>query len=172
MFGFGKKNDKPNLVGAAEKRLKAQKYAKGGYQVQSKREGKAASPVVGLAIVYGLSVLAAYIFTEGPIKQGGLGLRIGNRDLDMLLFGPGEPSLTGDTGMDYILCLLLRGAALFIAVGIVPGTAWLWQRAIDRSDINVYRTFWGTAIVLAALGVLVGESLVPLVKDIVDVFFT
>lgn len=170
MFGFGKKDDKPNLVGAAEKRLKSQKYAK-GYQVQSKREGKGASPVAGLAIVYGLSVLAAYVFTEGPIKQGGLGFRIGNADLDKLLFGPGEPPLTGDTGMDYVLCLVLRGVAIFLAAGIVPGVAWLWQRAIDRSDLNVYRTFWGVAIVLAALGVLVGESLVPLVKDIADVFF-
>lgn len=170
MFGFGKKDDKPSLVGAAEKRLKSQKYAK-GFQVQSKREGKGSSPAAGFAIVYGLAVLAAYVFTEGPIKAGGLGFRIGNGDLDKLLFGPGEPSLTGDTGMDYVLCLLLRGVAIFIAAGIVPATAWLWQRAIDRSDINVYRTFCGTAIVLAALGVLVGESLVPLVKDIADVFF-
>jgi len=170
MFGFGKKNDKPALVGAAEKRLKAQKYSK-GFQVQSKREGKGNGPAMGLAIVYGLSVLAAYIFTEGPIKQSGLPFRIGNAGLDKLLFGPGEPSLTGDGGMDYVLCILLRGLAIFVVAGIVPGAAWLWQRAIDRSDLNVYRTFWGTAVVLAALGTLVGDSLVPLVKDMADLFF-
>ncbi len=169
MFGFGKKDEKPNLVGAAEKRLKAQKFAK-GYQVQSKREGKASGPAVGLAIVYGVSVLAAYVLTVGAIKTG-LGFRIGNPDLDKLLFGPGEPSLTGDDMIDYGLSILLRGVALFIVAGIIPGAAWLWQRLIDRSDINVYRTFWGTTSVLVAVAVLVQDSLVPLIKDIADVFF-
>lgn len=170
MFGFGKKDDKPNLVGAAEKRLKAQKFAK-GYQVQSKREGKAAGPAVGLAIVYGVSVLAAYVLTVGAIKTGINGMRIGNPDLDKLLFGPGEPNLTGDTTIDFGLSILLRAAALFLLAGIIPGTAWLWQRLIDRSDINVYRTFWGTTVVLVAVTVLVQDSLVPLIKDIADVFF-
>jgi len=66
---------------------------------------------------------------------------------------------------------LLRGVALFIVAGIIPGAAWLWQRLIDRSDINVYRTFWGTTVVLVAVTVLVQDSLVPLIKDIADVFF-
>lgn len=169
MFGFGKKNKKPALVGAAEKRLKAQKYAK-GFKVESKREGKGDSPVVGLAVVLGISIIAAYVLTEGAIKQG-LGLRVGNPDLDKLLFGPGEPTLTGDSMMDYGLAIFLRGIFIFLLGGIVPGAAYMWKRMIDRADMNLYRLFWGTSITICVLFVLVQDSLVPLIKDIADIFF-
>ena len=169
MFGFGKKDNKPALVGAAEKRLKAQKYAK-GFQVQSKREGKGEGPVVGLAIVFGIAVIAAYVLTEGAIKKG-LGFRIGNPDLDKLLFGPGEPPLTGDSMMDYGLAIFLRGIFIFLLAGVIPGVAFMWKRMIDRADMNDYRLFWGSSIAVCVLFVLIQDSLAPLIKDIADLFF-
>lgn len=169
MFGFGKKDNKPALVGATEKRLKAQKYAK-GFQVQSKREGKGDSPVIGVAVVFCISIIAAYVLTAGAIKQG-LGFRIGNPDLDKLLFGPGEPALTGDSMMDYALAILMRGIFIFLVAGVIPGVAFMWKRLVDRAHMNDYRLFWGTSIAVSVLFILIQDSLVPLVKDIADIFF-
>jgi hypothetical protein len=168
MFGFG--NDKkPDLVGAKEKVLKAKKFNK-NYQVQSKKEGKPQSPVVPALIVLCISVLFAFILTEGVLKTG-VGLRIGNAGLDKLLFGPGQPSLTGDTDTDYGLVIFLRGIVIFILGGIIPLCTLIWQRLIDRAQMNIYVAFWGVSISLGLIYYLIKDSLTPILKDVADALF-
>src|SRR5690606_8182635 len=161
MFGFGK-DKKPDLVGAKEKVLKAKKFNK-NYQVQSKKEGKPQSPVVPAAIVFCISILFAFILTEGALKTG-IGFRIGNAGLDKLLFGPGQPSLTGGEDMDYGLSILLRGIVIFLLAGIIPLFTLMWQRLLDRAHMNVYVAFWGVSVAVGLLYYLIRDSIVPILK--------
>jgi len=168
MFGIGGKDKKPELVGAKEKILKAKKFNK-NYHVQSKKEGKQ-SPVIPALIVLCLSVLFAFILTEGALKTG-VGLRIGNAGLDKLLFGPGQPSFTGDVDTDYGLAIVLRGIIIFLLGGIIPLCTVMWQKLLDRAQMNVYIAFWGVSIGVGLLYYLVKDSLTPILKDVADALF-
>lgn len=144
MFGFGKSPETEKLVGAREKLLKAQKYSK-GFQVKSKREGKEPSPVVGVIIIYALSVGLAAFMTQDVLKQG-LNIDFGGPTLKKLLFGPGEPSLTGGQDVDFILTIALRGLAIFLLAGFLPFATFAWQRLLDRSNSNAYIAFWSVSV--------------------------
>lgn len=167
MFGIGKK-EQEKLVGARAKIEHAKKFQK-GYKVQSKREGQEPNPMLALVIVWGLAVGLAALLTEGALKTGA-GISTGNGYFDKLMFGPGEPSIMGSPDLDYILVLLIRGTAIFLVAGVIPGCTILWQRLVDKSHMNVYISFWGVSVGIALLYVLSHEILGDLFKEVLSVF--
>lgn len=167
MFGFGKK-EQEKLVGARAKIEHAKKFQK-GYKVQSKREGQEPNPMLAIVIVWGLAVGLAALLTEGVLKTGA-GISTGNGSFDKLMFGPGEPSLMGSPDLDYILVLLIRGTAIFLAAGVIPGCTILWQRLVDKSHMNVYISFWGVTIGLAIIYYAAKDFLGDLFSEVISVF--
>lgn len=167
MFGFGKKEE-PRIVGAKQKIEQAKKYG-AGFQVKSKREGKEPNPRLAIVIVWGLSVGLGALLTEGVLKTGA-GISTGNGSFDKMLFGPGEPMLMGSPDIDYILTLLIRGTAIFLAAGFIPGCTILWQRLLDKNQMNVYISFWGVTVGLALLYYLGKDILADVFKEVLAVF--
>ncbi|MFN7115077.1 MAG: hypothetical protein ACK4PK_12045 [Alphaproteobacteria bacterium] len=167
MFGFGKKEE-VKLVGAKAKIEHAKKFGK-NFQVKSKREGKEPNPTLAIVIVWGLAVGLAALLTEGVLKTGA-GISTGNGGFDKLMFGPGEPALMGSSEIDYLLVLLIRGTGIFLVAGIIPGCTVLWQRLLDKNQMNVYISFWGVSIGIAVLYYLAKDILADIFKEVLAVF--
>lgn len=167
MFGLGKK-EAPKLVGAKQKIEQAKKFGT-GFQVKSKREGKAPNPSLALVIVWGLAVGLAALLTEGVLKTGA-GISTGNGGFDKMMFGPGQPSLMGSPDIDYILVLLIRGTGIFLVAGIIPGCTYLWQRMLDKNQMNIYISFWGVTVGLAVIYYLAKDILADILKELIAIF--
>ncbi len=165
MFGGDKNN---RLVGAKEKHEKSLKFKPGNFTVKSKREGKNPSPIIPLAVIYGIAVILAMFLTEGPFKEG-VGLRTGNGTFDSTFFGPGIPSFTGTPDTDRGIAVFLRGTLLFLLGGFLPLCTYLWQKLVDNARMNVYMGFWGVTLGLALLYYLGRDTLGPLFKEILDI---
>lgn len=163
MFGFGG-GKKQHLVGAAEKRLKAQQYKPEGF-IKSKREGTE-SQLVPVIMVYSLAVVFATILTQGVLESGA-GIHTGNSQLDRLLFGPGIPHLTATQDIDKVLVIFLRGTAIFLAGGLLPFCTYAWQRLVDRTRTNVYVSCWGVSIGLCLMYYLARDALPEILEKLV-----
>lgn len=161
---FGGKKEQEKLVGARAKVEHAKKFQK-GYQVQSKREGKPADPRVAIGVVLALSVGLAALLTEGILKTGA-GFSVGHAKLDKILFGPGEPAIMGSADTDYFLVLLIRGLAIFLAAGFIPGCTYLWQRLMDKAQMNVYISTWGMTVSVVLLYLISHDFLANVFKDL------
>lgn len=162
---FGKDKNRP-LVGAKLKREQAMKF-KPNFQVESKREGKERSPIIPLAVIWGIAVILALILTEGPLKTAGLNFHSGNARFDGIFFGPGIASFTGNPESDRGIVIFLRGTLIFLLAGILPALTWLWQKLLDRAQMNVYLAFWGTTITVVLLYYLIRDSIGPLLMRII-----
>lgn len=165
MFGSDKNN---RLVGAREKHEKAQKFKPGSFAVKSKREGKEPSPVIPLAVIYGISVVLAMFLTEGPMKEG-LGFHTGNPSFDRTFFGPGLAGLSGDPDTDRGITIFLRGTFLFALGGVLPFCTYLWQKVVDNTRLNIYLAFWGVTLGMALLYYLSRDMLGPIFKQVLDI---
>ena len=162
---FGGKKEQEKLVGARAKIEHAKKFKK-GYQVESKREGQPADPRVAIGVVLALSVGLAALLTEGILKTGAAGFSIGHAKLDRILFGPGEPAIMGSADTDYFLVLLIRGLAIFFAAGFIPGCTYLWQRLMDKAQMNVYISTWGITVGIALIYLISRDFLANVFKDL------
>lgn len=165
---FGGKKEPEKLVGARAKIEHAKKFKK-GYQVESKREGKAPDPKVAVGVVLALAIGLAALMTEGVLKTGA-GIGTGNAKFDKILFGPGEPPLMGDASIDYFLIIFIRGLAIFIAAGILPGATYLWQRLMDKAQMNIYISTWGVTVGLALIYYIGRDFLADIFKELIAVF--
>jgi hypothetical protein len=147
MFGSGRKEE-PKAVGARQKIEQARKHSS-RFQVQSKREGRPPNPKLAIVIVWVMAVGLATLLTESPVQNIEM-FRTGHAGFDTLMFGTSTPTFTGTQDIDYLILLAVRGTVIFFAAGIIPIVTFLWQSLFDRTHMNVYASFWGVTIVLAA----------------------
>jgi len=174
MFGFGKKDENPVLVGAKEKILRAKAIKRGMTLEQIKGGGggeeKMAPPGVSLAVVFGMSVVLALLLTQGMLSKGGIGFRLPDADLNALLLGASPPQFAGDKDVNLVIIVVIRGLVIFGLGGIVPFVARLWTRVFSKSGANLYVIFWGVTIGLPTVWFFVKDFLGPLVGQLYDIF--
>lgn len=162
VFGGGKDKGM-SRVGAREKMRQARNIMGGG---APDRDAKRTSPAVAVIAIYIMSVALAFVITENYINQGGLRLSVGDADLDRLLFKPGAHNFMGSADIDYIILMMIRGFAIFLAAGIWPFATLVVQRALDNAHLNIYRAFWGTPIGLTLLLLLLKDYFGPLLAEV------
>jgi len=166
MLGFGgggKDKALMSRVGAREKMKQARNIMGGG---APDKDAKRTPPAVAVITIFVMSVALAVVVTESYINQGGLRFSVGDAGLDKLLFKPGTHSFMGDPDMDYIILMLIRGFAIFVAAGIWPFATLVVQRALDNAHLNLYRAFWGTPIGLTLLFLLLKDYFGPMLAEV------
>lgn len=166
MLGLGGKKDAiPTRVGAREKLRQARNLmGQGDGTIKSKKEGKQTHPAVAVVTIYCMAVALAWLLTEN-VFQYGFNFRTGWKDFDDFMFR----RITAEGG-EYLMEIGLRGFAFFIAAGIVPFLALLWQRALDKADMNVHRVVWGVPIGLGLVFFGTKYFLWPLLEEVGAVF--
>lgn len=165
---FGSK-DTPRLVGAKEKREKAQSFNP-NYQVKSKKEGKEASPAASLILIWMISTALAFYLSEYVFKTG-LGINTGSSFLDSVFFGSGNVTLIGSPDIDKYITIGLRGFLLFLISGFVPFMTYLWKKLIDRGQMNLFLAFWGVTVSLGFIFFMVRDFVWPAIKEILKMIF-
>jgi len=78
--------------------------------------------------------------------------------------------LMGDASIDYFLIIFIRGLAIFIAAGILPGATYLWQRLMDKAQMNIYISTWGVTVGLALMYYIGRDFLADIFKELIAVF--
>jgi hypothetical protein len=168
MFGIGKDEEKPRLVGAKEKIARAQAIKRGSNTIESKSEGKKPwAPTV--LMIYIMACILAYVLMIGVMKTSGLNIATGWGNFDRLMFSAGVPSFMGNELYDTIIGSMLRGLVFFLAAGILPFVTLVWIRAIDRPNMNPYLAFWGTTIGATMVFFLVKDFFGPLLLELLDI---
>lgn len=170
MFGLGRKDQGPKLVGAKEKRMKAQMLKRGRLSdhIESKGEGKQPRAAT-VVLIYIISCALSYILMAGPMKNQGLNWSTGWRSFDRVMFGAGVPSITGVEIQDQILTVLLRGVVICLAGGLMPFLTLLWIRSIDRPNANPYFSFWGVSIGSIFVFFFVRDFFGPLLGQVMEI---
>ncbi len=160
---FNMNQDKGELVGAKEKRDRAKALKAGSGEIKSKREGKGGdNTTISVLIIYLFSCALAYFLTAGPWKDG-VRVNTGHDGIDDLMFSS-SLHVMGDPALDMILQVMARGLMIFILAGLLPLSALIWIRALDRADMNPDRTRWGVPIGIGVVYCVIADIIVPLVQ--------
>lgn len=149
---FGEDANK-RIISAVEKRIIA-KQKKSEFEQLS-------SSGFAIILVLILSFILSFLMTQGVLVEG-LPYAMGNA-LDVYLFGPGNPTFSGNQMVDMGIAVIFRGLIIFVIAGLVPGLTLLWQTVLRRTYVNGYVAMWGTLVALSIA--------LYLVRDQVSAFF-
>ncbi len=152
MVDFYGEDEQNRVVGATEKRQRAQKYSAAAKRSFSSHT-KPVSPSIAVAIAFVVSCGLAMLLTEGPIATG-LGFSVFPA-IDQFLFGPGNPDIAGSPDVNRLIAVLIRGLAIFVAFGIPPLLTQVWQTMLSKQGLNPYIATWMTMVSLALAGYIV-----------------
>jgi hypothetical protein len=152
---FGKKDKKPHIVGAKEKYDMAMALKHGTPdEIESKREGKGTPDITApIVLICGMAMVLATLLTQGVLSKGGLPFSLPDPWLHTLLLGKNPARLTGDADMDVTLAIIIRGFAIFLLAGVVPGIirAVMFMMRIEKPRLYA---FWLCSIVLMAVALV------------------
>ncbi len=169
LFGLGKK--KPTLIGANDKLELAKRIREASKANMQFKQGKTltANQTVPIVVIFAVSVALAFFLTD---KGGSMffgGLSTGFYKLDLLLMGPGIPSLIGDVEMNRVLVIFIRGFAYFLLTGLAPFIAFLFINVTGKNSVNAMVACWLIICIMLFLYTS-KDFLLSVVKDIVKGF--
>jgi hypothetical protein len=153
-------------VGAKEKIAAAQRIREAN-RATMLQGGKARqySQTIPVTIIFVLAVAIAMFVTD----DGGMlaGWRpTGIHTFDRILTGSEIPFITGDREMDRLVVVLIRGAAFFVAAGLIPLLALVLVK-ITTGRINSLVACWILIVAAPGLLYLWKDLLLPAFSDIV-----
>lgn len=162
MFGLGgKKEPAVTRVGAREK-LRQARRGGGGAPIESTKGGKPTNPAVSVITILTMSIFVAWLMSENLIQTGSMRFKTGIDLVDDFMF-----SRSFGDGVEYMLLIIGRGIAIFLAAGFLPFAAFAWQRGLDNAHMNPYRVVWGVPVGIA-LAYLGGVYLVwPIINEVI-----
>lgn len=148
---FGEDANK-RIISAVEKRIIAKQKKNEFEQLSSSK--------MAIAIVLILSFILALLMTNGVLAEG-LPYQMGSA-LDIYLFGPGNPTFSGNAIVDTAIAVLVRGLIIFVVAGIIPGITLGWQTLLNKTHLNGYVAVWGTMVGFAIIIYLLKDKIAGL----------
>ena len=169
MFGWEKK--KAKFVGAQDKLALAKQikeYSKANIQFRN-NETQTASQMVPVSIIFSVAVLLALFITDGRGAALFGGHPTGIYKLDLLLVGPSIPNLIGDTDINRVVVIFIRGFVYFLLTGLAPFIAFLFISLIGKNRVNSFVACWLVICIISSFYMSM-NTLLPALKDIVEGF--
>lgn len=151
MFGFGKKEEK-GPTGAKEKIQRAMELrASGGDKLRTGHKGKEQDDTIPIMVaVYGFACTTVFLLMQ---NKDGPPFRLPDPDLHRLLLGVPPPSFMGNPDFDTVIAVLIRGAAIFLLAGLVPGIVrliYLFKKG-KKPPLSVFWLVLSLIVAIAAL---------------------
>ena len=141
---FERKKKETKIIGAREKIELAKRIKKASKAnvYFDNNEVKIVSQTVPVAVIFMVSVVLALFLTDKGGSAFFGGFSTGFYELDLLLVGPGIPSLIGDADINRVLVIFIRGFAYFLLTGLAPLIAFLFIKIIGKNRMNPIVACW------------------------------
>jgi len=153
------KNEPPEFIGASSKRTAAERMRQAASDAgENNVPVSSSSQIIPVTVIFVLAAGFAALLLEGARPGLSGWMPAGMHDIDQLLAGASVQKITGDADLDRLIVILVRGAALFLATGIVPFLAAAAARIVGKNRLNPFVACWGVLISLPLFYLLWGGS--------------